>query len=106
MFEIYGISELDFNSNFAAWEELLTPQTRDKVLYESDLALKGIKDFNTVFEIQNKAKEQRFVSSRSKVERDSTGTPTLMYGINVDCTDDVKREQELERLANESRRND
>ncbi len=105
MYELFEINEQDFTGDYQAWENTLTTESKTKAIEELNKALSGEKEFNTVFEIKTKSSGRRSISGIGKVDRDQSGNALMMYGINMDCTDSVLREQEIQRLANESRRN-
>ena len=105
MYDLFEINEQDFSGDYQAWENTLTTESKTKAIEELNKALSGEKEFNTVFEIKTKSSGRRSISGIGKVDRDQSGNALMMYGINMDCTDAVLREQEIQRLANESRRN-
>ncbi len=96
MYDLYEIDPKDFTGDLAAWESSLTPDAREKALKDLDLALKGVKDFNTTFEIVTGKYSSRTIGSRAKVICNEAGEPILMFGINWDKTKEVELEQTLE----------
>jgi PAS domain S-box-containing protein len=97
MYHLYDITEGDFSGHYQAWESTLTPESKAKAVEELGQALRGEKEFDTVFEINTKTGGNRFISGRGKVIRDSSGNPTIMYGVNTDVT--KSRIQELQLIA-------
>ncbi len=99
MYRLFNVNKEDFTGNFQAWESTLTPAARDKAVAEVELALRGDKDFDTVFEIDTKSKGKRFISGRGKVIRNDNGDPIMMFGVNADVTDQTHAELERQKTS-------
>ncbi len=99
MYQLYGVKEEDFSGHYQAWESSLTPEAKEKAVAELGQALRGEKEFNTVFEIRTKTGARRQISGIGKVLRNEAGAPTMMYGVNQDVTIQRKIEFENERMA-------
>lgn len=97
MYQLFDIKEGDFSGHYQAWESTLTPESKAKAVEELGQALRGEKEFDTVFEIRTNTSGNRFISGRGKVIRDISGNPTIMYGVNTDVT--KSRIQELQLIA-------
>lgn len=96
MYQLFDVKESDFTGHYQAWESTLTPESKEVAVKELGQALSGEKEFDTVFEIQTRSKEKRFISGRGKVIRDGSGNAIMMYGVNTDVTDNKRLEAELQ----------
>lgn len=95
MYQVFDINEENFKGHYEAWESTLTPESKSKAVEELEQAIRGEKEFDTIFEIMTSSRGKRLISAKAKVVRDSNGAPLMMYGINMDVTD--KRLEEIER---------
>jgi nitrogen-specific signal transduction histidine kinase len=95
-YQVFEMNPADFSGDFAAWESLLTDKNKPKILAEVDMALKGEKEFSTVFEIKGKDGNPRFIGGKGYVERDANGAAIKMSGINWDRTNEVLLEKSVE----------
>lgn len=96
MYQLFDVNESDFSGHYEAWESTLTPESKQIAVEELGKALRGEKQFNTIFEIDTKSNGKRFISGRAKVTRDLNGQPIMMYGINMDVTEEIKIKKDLE----------
>lgn len=101
MYRLYGINRDDFSGDYNAWESSLHPDDKERGNKEIELAIKGIKDFDTTFRIITPKKEIRFIRAKAKIIKDMDGKPHLMIGTNWDVTEEEKNQQVL-REAKES----
>ncbi len=99
MYRLFDVHESDFNGHYQAWESTLTIESKKTAVDELAQALRGEKEFDTVFEIETKSRGKRFISGRGKVIRDENGKPVMMYGVNMDVTAQKKDEMERVRIA-------
>ncbi len=90
MYELFDLKEGEFSGHYQAWESTLTAEGKAKAVEELGQALRGEKEFETVFEINTRSKGKRSISGRGKVLRDSLGNPIMMYGVNMDVTSERK----------------
>ncbi len=105
MYDVFELEEKDFTGHYQAWESTLTPESKGKAVEELGQALRGEKEFNTVFEIETKTRGRRFISGHATVIRDSDKKPIMMYGLNTDVTEQLKIKNELELERTKSLRN-
>lgn len=105
MYEVFDLNPSDFVGHYGAWESTLTPESKVQAVEELTMALKGEKEFNTVFEIETKSKGKRFISGHGAVIRDQSDQPVMMYGLNTDVTEQFKLENELELERTKSLKN-
>jgi PAS domain S-box-containing protein len=95
MFELYGITQNDFSNNFDVWTNGLFPDDKERALDECNAALKGEKNFNTIFRVLHPNGTVLYLKADGIVIRDSAGEPIRMIGINKDITESKLSEQEL-----------
>ena len=88
MFEIYGYSQalLDPAPNFEHWRSRLHPDDRDIVITALDAMIDDREQRQPSFRIVLPDGRVRHLETRVRVERDASGTPILMTGINQDVT--------------------
>ena len=97
MFELYGIAPDEFTGDIQAWEACLTPECRTATTAEFFAAIRGDQEFNTTFKIRTKTGSVRSLKARAKVTRNEKNEPTMMYGINMDRSNEANNEAQLER---------
>ncbi|MFZ4398977.1 MAG: PAS domain S-box protein [Bacteroidales bacterium] len=95
MFELYGITKDDSPNNIDAWTNGLHPDDKQMALDECNAALKGEKDFNTIFRVLHPNGNILYLKADGTVIRDSEGEAIRMIGINKDITKSKLSEQEL-----------
>jgi|GEM_PF-3128746 len=99
MYQLFEVKESDFSGHYQAWESTLTPESKKIAVEELSQAIRGEKEFETVFEIKTKSNGKRFISGRGKVKRDENGKPIMMYGVNMDVTAQKMGDLERERVS-------
>ncbi len=95
MFELYGITRNTFSSNILAWMNSLHPDDKETAIAECQAALKGDKDYDTVFRILQPDGAVKYLKANGLVLRDADGTAVRMLGINVDITEQKNAENTL-----------
>lgn len=86
MYDLYGVAQKDFIGAFEAWEACVHPDDKGKSLKELDMALAGVKEFNTEFRVVLSDGEIKHIKAKSTVKRDEEGNPLRMIGANWDIT--------------------
>ncbi|MDF0709201.1 PAS domain-containing sensor histidine kinase [Flagellimonas okinawensis] len=86
MYLLYGIQESDFEGVYDAWESCVHPDDKQKMVEEVELAMKGIKDFDTIFRVLWPNGEVRWIKAEATTIRDMEGNPIKMIGVNEDIT--------------------
>ncbi|MFP4192704.1 MAG: PAS domain S-box protein, partial [Candidatus Hydrogenedentota bacterium] len=94
MFALFGRDPETFTYNFEEWSKALEPAALPKALDEFDRALKGEKEFQIEFPIQWPDGTQRWIAGAAAVERDSTGHPLRVVGVNYDITERKQAEEQ------------
>jgi len=97
MLKFYGIKRDDFNNQYTDWESRVHPDDLPHAIVEFDAAIKGDREFNTIFRILRPNKETRFLEASAVVIWDENQKPVRMTGVNIDITDRVNIENELEK---------
>jgi PAS domain S-box-containing protein len=100
MFAIYGIAESDFSNSYDSWANCLLTEDRDLVEKKFQDCISKEERFETIFRIIRPDIEVRYIKSFGIVERDHDNTPIRMVGTNIDITEQIEREAELERTRN------
>jgi len=95
MYELYGVKEGDFDGALAAWEKGLHPNDIGKARADLSDALKGERDFNSVFRVVWPDKSVHFIEGNAIVSRDKKGKALRMIGGNIDITERRKAEQDI-----------
>ena len=90
MYKLYELDEKDFSGHFDAWEKSLHPDDKEKSVKEIQDAIKGIKDFDTVFRIKTSKNDVKYIRAKAKVLRYENGEPYSIIGTNWDNTKEVK----------------
>jgi signal transduction histidine kinase len=105
MYDLFDVPKEMFSSHYDAWESTLTPEAKENAVKELQSALKGEKEFNTIFEIMTKRYGRRHIAGKGQVMRNEKGDAIFMYGINYDVTGEVEAIRQLEAERVKSLRN-
>ncbi|MEH1815101.1 MAG: PAS domain S-box protein [Nostoc sp.] len=95
MYELYGVSNTDFNGSFDAWLHCLHPEDRPYLLETMEQVLQGKQEYNVEFRIVQPSGEIRSLKGYGLLKRDQQGEPVRMIGVNYDISDRKQAEQEL-----------
>jgi len=98
MLEIYGITREVFRGDVENWKQGLHPEDRERALAECEAALKGEAPFDTEFRVARGDGTLLWVKASATVQRDSSGHPRRMIGLNQDITERKLAEEERSRL--------
>jgi len=98
MLEMYGSTREAFTNSVEAWTNGLHPEDRERVVAECEAALRGEREYGTVFRALHPDGTVRHIRAHGLVKRDPDGAPERMIGINADITDTVNAEEEKDRL--------
>ncbi len=97
MYRIYGLEKEGFGGAYEAWLAGLHPDDKKPGDEAIQKALKGEKDFTSIFRVVWPTGEVRYVQAYALVERDDTGKPLKMVGVNFDIT----HEKEVDKAKSE-----
>lgn len=86
MYALYGIKKEEFGGAYEAWQKGLHPDDKKPGDVAIQAALKGEKDFSPQFRVVWANGEVRYIQAHAIVERDSSGKPLKMVGVNWDIT--------------------
>ena len=94
---MFGLSSVDFDGSFAAWQKCVLPDDLPKLEAQIQLAFSQKKeDWQTEYRIRRTDTcAERWITSRGQISYDSRGKPLIMVGISIDTTDRKFAEQEL-----------
>jgi len=96
--EMLGYENEEISSNPSEWDNRIHHEDRERVLNEIEMNIKNQKDsFESVYRIRKKDSSYLWVQDRGKVtERNEDNSPKRMLGIQVDISERIKIEKELE----------
>jgi len=95
MLEIYGLTDNLNDRPDDLWESYLHPEDREQSVAKANLALTEGRDFISDYRIIRPSGEIRYVRSVAR-HIEVEGTPGKLLGVNIDITDDRKRQDALE----------
>ncbi|WP_144207700.1 PAS domain-containing hybrid sensor histidine kinase/response regulator [Shewanella donghaensis] len=94
---LYGV-ELDQDIYYDNWRNALHPDDLEKAESDVMAAIEAICSFKSEFRIINpKTKEQHWIQCAANVAVDENKTPVIMYGINIDITQEKINNFNLEK---------
>nr|WP_321464612.1 PAS domain S-box protein [uncultured Desulfobulbus sp.] len=97
MYQMYGATDREGGTSVNAdfWKSCCHPDDRKRVGEELMAAVNGEQYFDTGFRILLPSGELRYIHAASIVERDESGHPVRMVGMNRDVTEVVQAESAL-----------
>ena len=104
MFELYGIMQKTSSNTIEIWMNGLHPEDRETAIAECQAALKGEKEFDTVFRVLHPDGTVKHLKASALVIQGADGTAERMIGINSDITEHKQAENIL-RKSEEKYRN-
>jgi len=96
MFELYGITQKTSSNNIEIWMNGLHPEDKETAIAECQAALKGEKEFDTVFRALHPDGTVMYLKASALVIQGADGMAERMIGINSDITERKQYEQELQ----------
>lgn len=97
MYRLYGVKKEDFSGVYEAWESGVHPDDKIRGAHEIDLAISGVKEFDTEFRVLWPNGTVRNIKAIASTERDSSGKAIKMTGVNWDITELIHTRLKLER---------
>lgn len=98
MYDLYGTNKEDFSGAYDAWQKGLHPDDKKRGDEEIQLALGGVKDFDTNFRVVWPDHTEHILRAIASVERDDKGKPVRMVGVNWDITKEKSSERDLQQF--------
>lgn len=99
-YKILGLAPQSINPNFNIFIKMVHPGDRDKVIIETDKALKSIDHpYKVDYRIIRPDQTIRYVHEEALIERDEMGNPARITGIIKDITEQKQYEEELKSLV-------
>ena len=95
MYRIYDSGESEFGSIYESWMARLHPEDRHRVNEEIQAAVAGKQQYDTEFKIIWNDLSVHCIKANGIVERDKTGKPVKMIGVNQDITKSKEAEQAI-----------
>lgn len=93
MLVLYGVKKEDFVGAYEAWSKGLHPDDKERSEEELDQAVRGIKEFNTMFRVVHPNGNVRNIRATGKVLRNDKNEPYRMIGLNWDVTATIEQER-------------
>ncbi|MEO8594575.1 MAG: PAS domain S-box protein, partial [Candidatus Solibacter sp.] len=103
MLRLYGITPEQFGGAYEAWQAGVHPEDRQRGHEEIQLALQGMKDFNTEFRVLWPDGSIHAIRALALVQRDESGQPLHLIGTNWDITAQKQAADELRESNRQSR---
>lgn len=104
MYALYGIKKEEFTGAFEAWVNGLHPDDREFCQNETQLALRGEKEYESEFRVVWPDGTIHYEKAKGEVFRNEKGEPVRMVGINFEITERKNAEETL-RISEERYRN-
>ena len=95
MFRLYGITSDQFAGAYQAWLAGVHPEDRQRCDNETQLTLRGEREFDMEFRVCWPDGTTHNIRSLGSVKRDGTGQPLRMIGTNWDITLQKRLEEDL-----------
>ncbi|WP_049558154.1 PAS domain S-box protein [Limnoraphis robusta] len=86
MYELYGVELSNFSGVVQAWKQSLHEDDRGELELLIEQVLKGEKDYDTEFRVVHPDGSIRYIKADALIQRNQTGEPLRMVGINYDIT--------------------
>jgi len=94
MLRLYGVKRGEFTGAYDAWVKGLHPDDRARSEMESNMALRGEREFDTEFRVVWPDGSVHHLKAAAQVVRNADGQPLRMTGINYDITERRKLEEQ------------
>ena len=99
MYALYGIEATDFSGAYEAWVAGLHPDDVEEAKLTTQRALTGEVEYDTRFRVVWPGGDVHWIAARGTVNRDESGKPLSMLGLNWDVTAEKAMEAELAKTA-------
>ncbi len=86
MYELYGLRRGEFTNVYEAWLHAIHPDDRAPAELISQQACRGERDYNPDFRVIHADGSVHYIQAYALIQRDPSGEPLRMVGINFDIT--------------------
>lgn len=98
-----GLNPDDASPAYEGWLELVHPDDRQRCETAVQDALEGVEPFDIEYRVVLQDGTEKWLASRSHVDRDQDGSPLRMVGVNIDITARKEAEQALRKSEEQYR---
>ena len=98
MFRLYGVAPDNFGGVYETWKARVHPEDVEQSDAEVQMALRGEKEFDTVFRVVWPSGIIKHIHARAHVHRDVAGQPLRLIGTNYDISESKRGEDDIIRL--------
>lgn len=99
MYELYGLEKSDVPETiYQTWANALHPQDREMAETAIQQALRGEKEYSPEFRVVLPNGSIRYIKAYALVQRDNSGEPQRMVGVNFDITPAKEAEKQLRQV--------
>ncbi|MGH3348103.1 MAG: PAS domain-containing protein [Nocardioides sp.] len=95
LYRLYGIDPDDFGGNWDAFLQRIHPDDRPQVRAALDATFEGEDSFTWQARVVRPDGEERWFRCLGQVERDASGTPVRLTGVDLDITAQVHADGEI-----------
>ena len=95
MYAFYGVKKVSNTNTYETWFNGLFEEDRERLVHETQMSIRGEKEYNTEFRIQLPNGQIKNIRALAKVINDEKGNAVRMVGTNWDIT---KEKQTLKQI--------
>ncbi|CAD5924934.1 Sensory/regulatory protein RpfC [Planktothrix tepida] len=100
VYELYGLEKPDVpETTYQTWANALHPQDRERTETAIQQALRGEQEYDTEFRVIHSDGSIRYIKAYALVQRNNSGEPQRMVGVNFDITPAKEAEEKLRILS-------
>lgn len=100
MYQLYDLSDDEFKNRYEDFEKRVHPDDRQRVYDEVSRSIESKKDFITEFRVLHTDNSLHYLTGRAKTTYDQEGVPVRMIGTNMDITDVISKQTEIDNIKN------
>jgi PAS domain S-box-containing protein len=97
MFILYEVDESTFSKSNFEWNERVWPEDKDKVNHSMFFAIENRTQVYEEFRITTKLNSIKWIRVIGEARYDKNGVPTHFIGVNIDITEQKKKDDEIVR---------